>query len=68
MGGGSKMRVTYLGDGVYARIDLGNEEYPVILTTGTHHLNHADQVIYLDKVAIETLLKEYLREENPVVL
>jgi hypothetical protein len=63
--GGVQMKTVYLGDGVYAQIDFSNAlDYSVILTTGTHLIDSADNVIYLEHHAMELLVEEYINEKN----
>ena len=50
------MRQTYLSDGVYAAVDKTNTTYPVILTTGSHNPEAADNVVYLERAALMLLV------------
>jgi hypothetical protein len=47
------MEPRYLGDGVYVSESYG----PVILTTGHHDPDQADDVIFLDEEVLEGLLR-----------
>ena len=47
----------YLGDGVYIQADEGG----LILTTGTHILAHADNVIYMEP-GVLIALQQYLEK------
>jgi len=42
----------YLGDGVYVQ----NDDKDIVLTTGSHVINDANQVIYLEPEVIVQLL------------
>jgi hypothetical protein len=55
----------YLGDGVYATIDL-TAANPIILTTGHHNPAHADNVIYLECVHLLSIAELVDREREAV--
>jgi len=44
----------YLGDAVYATM---TEDGEVILTTGSHHLADADNVVHLDERTLSNFIK-----------
>lgn len=43
----------YLGDGVYAQ---QSEDFPLILCTGTHELDEAEAIIYLEPSVLLQLM------------
>lgn len=53
------MTTAYLGDGVYATISASNREYPVTLTTGTHDIEQADNIVLLEKDSMDLLMILY---------
>lgn len=58
------MQQQYLGDGVYASIDV-NATNVVTLTTGHHDPAHADNVIYMEPSMVN-MLSELLRREREI--
>ena len=56
----------YLGDGVYAQVyaQVDDEDgYRIILTTGSHRLEDADNVIYLEPEVMKGVAK-YIHDLN----
>ena len=52
----------YLGDGVYAQVD-NEDPTRIILTTGSHVLTDADNVIYLEPEVMKGVAK-YIHDFN----
>ena len=55
------MKQIYLTDGVYATVEK-DTMYPVILTTGHHSVDEADNKIYLEWSALSMLVNLCIEE------